>query len=159
MSLFELKSTAWVMTVLALTGFGVAGAEESAASPVDIAGIVFEDLDGDGAHDEGEPGIADVRVSDQVAVVHTGLDGTFSLQSVGGYGLVYVSQPDGYSASGSFWRRVAAGSDASDLQFPLVKTGEPTDFTSAALRHQRDQFGITGEVDRDLAGPLDLQRY
>ena len=123
------KPAMWMMTVLGLTGFGVAGSEESASSPVEVTGIVFEDLNGNGAHDEGEPGIADVRVSDQVSVVSTGADGSFQLQSEGNYGVVYVSQPSGYRANGTFWRSVASESGEADLHFPLIKTDETVEFT------------------------------
>ena len=121
------QSTTSVALVLALLGIGATAASDPIATSVDIAGVVFEDHNGNAVRDDGEPGIVGVRVSDQVTVVSTGADGQFSLQSDGGYGLVYVSQPAGYKVSGSFWRRIPTSGET--LQFPLVETEEPSTFT------------------------------
>lgn len=108
---------------------GLAGAGESASSDTALIGLVFEDQNLNGVRDEGEPGIGGARVSDQVAVASTGEDGTFRLQSGGGYGLVYVSQPEGYTVSGPFWREISSGSETASLEFPLVKTEPSKTFT------------------------------
>lgn len=89
--------------------------------------MVFEDLNGNGVRDDAEPGVAGARVSDQIAITSTAADGGFILQSDGGFGIVYVSQPEGYQVGGSFWRRIPSIGEA--LQFPLIKTEESANFT------------------------------
>jgi hypothetical protein len=69
-------------------------------------GYVFLDVNGDGRRDGGEPGLPNVVVSNQDAVVATDANGAFTLP-VGGTGVVFVSVPDGYRAVGPFWH--AAG--------------------------------------------------
>lgn len=72
----------------------------SAASPsaAEVAhGVVFEDLDGDGARDLGEPGLAGVRVSDGARIVATGADGSWSLPCDGD-AIFFVIQPRGFRA-------------------------------------------------------------
>lgn len=59
-------------------------------------GIVFEDINGNGVQDEGEPGIADVRVSNGRDVVQTRADGSYNLQ-VGDEAIIFLSKPSGYA--------------------------------------------------------------
>ena len=127
--MLESKSTAVMALAVALAGAGTAVAQEASVTSLEIAGMVFEDLNENGSHDEGEPGIADVRVSDQVTVVSTGVDGRFLLRSENGHGLVFVSQPSGYRVRGQFWRRGSPGSIDANLLFPLVRTGKIDEFT------------------------------
>jgi hypothetical protein len=87
-------------------------------------GKVYEDLNGNGRPDTGEPGVANVAVSDQVDVVLTRGDGSYELPAGGGYGLVFISVPDGYTVSGSFWKEAAASCD-----FGLKKSRPVTSFT------------------------------
>ena len=115
--------------VLTLAGSIVGSAQESTTTSYVVTGSVFEDLDANGRRDEGEPGVAGVRVSDQVVVTSSQQDGSFRLPDPAGYGLVSISQPDGYRVNGPFWRQINEESAATDLQFPLIKTGTLSDFT------------------------------
>ncbi len=76
------------------------------AQQVQVTGVVFEDRDGDGQRDAGEPGIARVRVSDGLAVVLTDDQGRYSLQTSPGLAIIRVSFPDGYWPVKSFWQRI-----------------------------------------------------
>jgi len=120
------KSPFGVALVLALLAIGATAASVPKATPIDVAGVVFEDLNGNALQDEREPGISGVRVSDQVLVTATEKDGRFLLQSQGGYGLIYASQPTGYRITGPFWRQVPTGGET--LQFPMVRTDESASF-------------------------------
>lgn len=73
--------------------------------------LVFEDRDGDGRRDRGEPGLAGIRVSDGASLAVTGHDGRAPLAPVAGR-TVFVIKPAGYrvprGADGLpvFWRHV-----------------------------------------------------
>jgi predicted MPP superfamily phosphohydrolase len=125
--MLSINSTAGVAGILALTYIGGAAAEEPATNSASFAGLVFEDLNGNAMRDDKEPGIAGIRVSDQVSVVSTGEDGSFLLPGDGGYGFVYVSQPAGYRVGGPFWRRIPVNGKA--VEFPLTRTEQPVNFT------------------------------
>lgn len=93
-----------VVVVAAVPATAAAQAtNERLAEATRIEGIVFEDRDGDGRWEAGEPGLSGVAVSDQVQVVITDESGRFVMDAHG-YGLVFMSQPDGYVVNGSYWR-------------------------------------------------------
>lgn len=129
-----------------------------------LAGIVFLDRNANGVRDPGEPGIAGVVVSDQVSAVRTDAAGRFELPGQG-FGLVFVSVPDGYRSVGPFWKAADGAAD-----FPLAPAPAPHDFTfihasdthldSASLPRMRmlqalvdsirpDFVLITGDLVRD----------
>ena len=58
-------------------------------------GRVFEDLNGNGQLDSGEPGIADVRVSNGRDVVRTDSTGTYELK-VDGEAVIFITKPRGF---------------------------------------------------------------
>lgn len=98
---------------------------ERVAEIANVAGLVFEDRNGNGIRDTGESGMPGVAVSDQARVVTTDAQGRFSLDAAG-YGLVYVVQPDGYAARGPFWARAEPGVE---VTFPLVGVNASREFT------------------------------
>jgi predicted MPP superfamily phosphohydrolase len=89
-----------------------------------VSGVVFVDANGNGTRDANERGLADVVVSNQQQVVKTTADGTYRLPSAG-FGVVFVSVPDGYAVRGSFWRAAANGT----ADFPLVSQTSRATFT------------------------------
>jgi 3',5'-cyclic AMP phosphodiesterase CpdA len=109
------------LLLLALTAVLATGA----APRADVAGVVYLDTNGNGVRDAGEPGIAGVAVSNQDAVVVTDPTGQFRLATPG-TGVIFVSVPDGYRASGTFWRNAAAGNP---LDFGLVRVPRASSFT------------------------------
>jgi hypothetical protein len=94
-----------------------------------VSGVVFADLNGNGQHDPGEPGVAGAAVSldlladgvaDLTAVTKT--DGSYSFANVpDGTHVVGVVPPVNYFAAGANARHavVAAGSAAGGLDFAL----------------------------------------
>lgn len=107
----------------ATSALGAQPSERAASAPV--SGIVFVDRNDNGVHDRGEPGLAGVAVSDQATVVITDTTGRFAIDATG-YGIVFVTQPDGHRVRGPFWRRVEAGKE---IAFPIVPSGAVQDFT------------------------------
>lgn len=92
-------------------------------APAASAGIVFEDRDGDGIRDAGEPGLAGIVVSDQEHVARTDADGRFALPA-GGTGAVFVVVPRHQRATGAWWLRAGTG-----LAFGLARAPEPATVT------------------------------
>jgi len=99
-----------------------------AAAPVEVTGVVFLDRDGNSLRDRGEPGLAGVSVSDQDQVVRTDAEGRFRIARSLGFGVVYVSVPDGYRAAGSFWRDLNQGAPGAALEFGLIRAAAPAEF-------------------------------
>jgi hypothetical protein len=119
----------------------VAQAGERVPAPVRIHGEVFADANGNGNRDANEPGIAGIAVSDQVTVVLTDAEGRFAIDAAG-YGLVFVSLPDGYLARGPFWRKAEAGQA---LSFPLAPRPAARSFTFV---HASDTHIHEANLDR-----------
>lgn len=92
-----------------------------------LTGVVFDDRNRDGVRQAGEPGLGGVAVSNQIDVVQTAADGTWTLPGPG-TGVVFVTAPRGRAAVGRFWRE-APGPGARALEFPLAEVADPDDFT------------------------------
>ena len=90
-----------------------------------VSGVVFVDHNGNGTRDAGEPGLAGVAVSDQATVTVTDSAGRFSIDAAG-YGVVFVTQPNGYVVRGPFWRKAEAGRD---VVFPVSLLGAVAGFS------------------------------
>jgi hypothetical protein len=99
-----------------------------AQTPAAVSGVVFEDLNGNGRRDAGERGVAGVAISNQRDVVKSGADGVYSL-SGHGYGVVFVSVPDGYGTVGSFWQAVSSAASGAAVDFALVTRQRPASFS------------------------------
>ena len=91
-----------------------------------------------------EPGLSGIAVSDQVQVVITDESGRFVMDAHG-YGLVFMSQPDGYVVNGSYWR-VA---DGAPIEFGLTSMPSVSSFTfvHASDTHLSDDLWYYGHVD------------
>lgn len=92
-----------------------------------LSGYVYHDKNNNGIKDKGEEGIKNVAVSDQFTVVQTNAEGFYQFDAIG-YGLVFISVPDGYKASKSYYAKI---SDAVKgiWDFPLTKISIPSEFT------------------------------
>jgi hypothetical protein len=91
-----------------------------------LTGTVFIDANGNGTRDATERGLAGVMVSNQREVVVTDSLGRFELPR-GTTGVVFVSVPNGFRSSGSFWR--SAGPDRSSFDFGLVREAQSRNFS------------------------------
>ncbi len=95
----------WLLAAPSATSWGKA-----------ISGRVFADLNGDGAANSTEPGLAGVAVSDGHTVAVTATDGTYSIANPAGP-FVFVSLPRGYRSAGPFYLPTVAGGI---VDFPLA---------------------------------------
>lgn len=97
-------------------------------SGINIHGIVFVDLNGNGIRDKNEVGLKGIAVSDQVSVVLTDANGFYTLTESKGNGYVFISMPQGYKAVKSFYNKLASNSSNIQSDFALVKSTNPTTF-------------------------------
>lgn len=117
----------WPVTAFAsLLAMPVAGhaTAERVTEAVTVSGVVFQDDNRNGVRDPGESGMPGVAVSDQVQVVNTDASGRFTI-AARGYGVVFVSQPEGYLVNGPFWRSAASGA----VDFGLTPISDVSSFT------------------------------
>ncbi|PZQ21704.1 MAG: calcineurin phosphoesterase, partial [Stenotrophomonas acidaminiphila] len=84
------------LTVLLLACLAVPA---HALPPPCSSGFVFEDRNGNGVRDAGDPGIPGIKVSDGVQLVSTGADGGYDVPYEDGRTL-FVVKPAGYDVSG-----------------------------------------------------------
>lgn len=160
-----------------LSANGAAGVLALAASLVLAApaaaetarGVVFHDLNADGIRNTGEPGIAEVRVSDGKSVVLTGADGGYSL-TIGEEAVIFITKPRGYatpvnedqlpqfyyihqpdgSPPGMRYPGVApTGALPETIDFPLIRQAEPSRFEALLLSDTQPQTEAEVDYIRD----------
>jgi len=110
-----------------------------------ITGYVFHDSNNNGVKDANEKGIKDVVVSDQVNVVTTDEAGLYQIKYSSPYGFLFISAPNGYHASKSFWQRVDSAREKIQINFPLTKIASGSSFT---FIHASDTHVSEGSLDR-----------
>lgn len=128
--------------------------EMSWTQPNDVSGVAFVDANGNGIHDRGEPGLANVVISNQDTVVVTDASGRYRLpRRVDG--VLFVSVPDGHRAVGAFWRPM--DDTASTVDFPLTPVAPAVEFTfiHASDTHISPAVLARMERFRALADSLD----
>jgi len=115
------------------------------AASVFVTGFVFEDKNANGIKDKNEPGIKSVAVSDQVNIVLSNDEGYYKLPVGDGYGIVYISMPDGYETMDSFWRPTNNVNDPIPVNFSLRKTKNTAHFSFV---HASDTHISPSSIDR-----------
>jgi hypothetical protein len=95
-------------------------------SAIPTSGYVFHDKNNNGIKDNGEEGIKGVAISDQFDVVQTNADGLYQLDAKG-YGFVFISVPNGYKASKSYYIKTGEAINGK-MDFPLTKITIPAEF-------------------------------
>lgn len=84
---------------VAVTGGGAASlgpaGTEAEAGPETATGVVFDDLNGNGVRDDGEPGLSDVSVSNGRDVVRTDARGRYRVV-VDDETIIFITKPAGY---------------------------------------------------------------
>ncbi len=95
---------------------------------ISISGIVFIDANSNGIRDKNENGIKGVAVSDQVNVFLTDANGFYQIPAAKGYGIIFISLPQGFKALRSFYAKVDLQRGNSQVDFPLTKVIAPTHF-------------------------------
>ncbi len=94
-----------------------------------VSGVVFNDTNSNGIKDKNETGIKGVAVSDQITVVLTDANGMYSLAVSKGFGILFISMPQGYKAVKLFYQKIDLSATITQLDFALIKTASPTQFT------------------------------
>jgi 3',5'-cyclic AMP phosphodiesterase CpdA len=114
--------------------FGLALGCLAAASGATIRGVVFDDRNGNGVRDPGEPGIAEVAVSNGTDVVLSDAQGGYELTAADD-ATVFVVKPRGWMTPvdvqnlPQFYRRLVPGAAIpAAVDFPLRRSEEPDAF-------------------------------
>ena len=135
-----MNRTRTVLFVLLCFAVALPGAQGSAS----VRGVVYEDTNGNGRRDAGERGLAGVAVSNQHEVVITGADGTYLIPRAG-FGIVFVSEPDGYRTVGRFWQTVPVSGSSEPAEFAVQSRPAQETFT---FIHASDTHVSKQSVDR-----------
>ena len=124
-----------------------------ASVAVASTGFVFEDTNGNGKRDPGEPGLASVQVSNGIDVVTTDAAGAYRIADRPG-ALVFVIKPRGFKnpVDGANLPLFHAPAGA-DADFPLQRAEEPDDLRALILTDP--QPSSPKEVDYLLRGQFE----
>ena len=144
------------LRVVTVVSFALAIA--AAANAAAVRGVVFDDRNGNGVRDAGEPGLAGVAVSDGVAVVQTDATGRYDLAAADGATL-FVIKPRGWRPPVNaqnlpqFYHRPATGDG--EVDFPLTASAEPDRFRALVFTDpQPASVEEVGYLERTLVQPL-----
>ncbi len=113
-----------LLTLVALSGIVIP--LPVSAQSADLRGVVYDDANANGVRDVSEHGIAGVVVSNQRDVVVTDSLGHFDIPR-GTTGILFVSVPNGFRASGKFWQPTTA--TATTVDFGLIRQTQSRTFT------------------------------
>ena len=112
------------------------------AQEATLRGVVYADANANGKRDASERGVASVIVSNQRDVVVTDSLGRFEIPA-GTTGIVFVSVPNGFRASGAFWRASTAA--PASIDFGLVRQAQSRTFSFV---HASDSHIAPENVER-----------
>jgi hypothetical protein len=126
-----------LLLVAVCFSFGLATPHLShpASGRITITGCVYFDTNANSVRDKGEPGIPGIVVSDQIEVAVTNADGNYRMEGTGGFGIVFISIPNDWTARDSFWKKIETSSGQCIADFPLIQTGKIEEF---AFLHASD---------------------
>src|SRR6202162_5605186 len=134
-----------------------------AAAPASISGLKFNDANGNGVRDTGEPGLAGVSIqlktpSGQTLLATTDSTGAFSFTGLGA-GAYVLSEvvPAGYTqtappAPGTFAVTLAAGQNATGFLFGNTPAGTGLGLISGTKYLDLNTNGVVDGIDRPLEG-------
>jgi hypothetical protein len=117
------------LILVALIAPLLAGCSSGPEFPEGITGVVFEDTNGNGLRDDGEPGIPDVVVSNGTLARLTGNDGQYALPAEGDF--VFITTPGDHAPTGSWYRPVAG--DEFDFGLQTAPEKDSSEFTFAQI--------------------------
>ncbi len=106
--------------ILIIVFFSFSGTWAEYVYGLTVTGGVFYDINGNGTHEAGEPGLGGVAVSDGMEVAVTSKKGEYRLETEPGC-LVFVSLPKGYRVSEKFYARIEK---ACEVNFAMQKWDE-----------------------------------
>lgn len=154
-------------------------AHSEASAQTEAKGVVFHDKNRNGKRDPGEPGLKDIRVSNQVQIVKTNSKGEYRLP-IGDEGIIFVIKPRGWMTpvdemqlpkfyyvhrpKGSPPLRypgvAPTGPLPDSIDFPLHPQKEPNKFRAILFgdtqpRNQKEIDYIAHDVVEELIGKTD----
>jgi outer membrane protein assembly factor BamB len=162
-----------VTAALAAAVFGKA-LEPVIAEAVDpqqaaVTGVVFDDRNGNGTRDEGEPGLRDVTVSDGVTLTETDAEGSYSLDldvARRTTDVVFITKPAGWEvgkdefSTPRFYRVLGQLPDGEGAQadFALRRNerGRDDDFTFANVADPHRNGNMASQMQSISASSKDL---
>ena len=98
-----------------------AAAQQNQSKNNIVSGYVFFDSNQNGIKDTNEEAVKNAAVSDQVNVVLTDANGFYQINNTSGYGIIFISMPEGFTAK-SFWQKINFEQNNLSVNFPLTKT-------------------------------------
>ena len=119
---------------VAPTAIRAQAVQERLSTPTRVTGRVFVDANANGVYDADDVPLAGAFISDQVEEVSTTVDGTYLLDARG-YGVIFLSQPDGYVVRGPFWRAVSGDDARVDFALEPSESVGPFSFIHASDLH------------------------
>lgn len=169
--------TCAVMCVCLMHGGSSSVQTQTNASQVQFAtGVVFHDANGNRQRDAGEPGLADIRVSNGTEIITTDKEGHYRLP-VSEDAIVFVIKPRGWRTpfNENMWPRfyyihkphgspnlrypgvAPTGPLPASIDFPLSPQEEPTKFQAVIFgdtqpRNQKEIDYLAHDVIEDLIG-------
>jgi len=93
-----------------------------ASEPIQITGIVFNDIDGDGIREENEAGLPGIQVSNGISgisITSTDGSGRYQLPREEGARFVFITTPDAYTPATAWYYHIA---DDRSADFGLMLT-------------------------------------
>jgi predicted MPP superfamily phosphohydrolase len=99
------------------------------SSAVKLKGYVFVDKNRNGIKDNGDSGVKDAVVSDQVVTALTNSDGYYEFESNQNLGFVVLIQPSAFKIKGSFWKEIPDNQQEFEHNFQVIPLPQTKTFT------------------------------
>ena len=113
-----------------------------------IHGTVFEDVNGNGDFDSGEPALANIPVSEGRTILFTGKDGHFKFDNKEQSAkYVFICIPEGFEKRPDFYRILAGVKNEQDFEFPLMRVTK---------KEEERNFTFAQITDTHVSGPATL---
>jgi len=110
-----------------------------------IHGTVFEDVNGNGKFDSGEPVLANIPVSEGRTIFLTGKDGRFKFDNKEQSAkYVFICLPEGFEKRLDFYRILIGVKNEQDFEFPLKRVAQKED---------ESEFTFAQVTDIHVSGP------
>jgi hypothetical protein len=115
-----------------------------------VSGVVFEDANGNGLRDSGEPGIAGVKLSNGRAIVRSGADGSYAIDTATD-DIVFAIKPAG--------RDFGVRADLLPAFWQAAADGARFDVALSAPRSPAGLLEVLLFTDPQVASPDDVNAY
>jgi outer membrane protein assembly factor BamB/predicted phosphodiesterase len=147
-----------VLLALTIVLAAEAALEQARLPERQLTGVVYDDQDGDGVRDPGEPPVAGVLVVwEQDRFTRSDAQGAFAMPVPGEEGLVWAGAPSGFAPAPA-WAKVPSMAPArAELGLRQMTVRQPLRFVHASDPHVSEVTG-EGHLTGALAQALDLDQ-